>query len=440
MDRIHQATIPYREKVGMAMTLATQNSTNDKVKEVFDAYVKRWKPMVPWRTLSDALIAAPTEGGVDPVALRYAEMVDAYRENKPSAFNDAVTGAKAEFERRLPGMTERAQYEEHINEVEPFLRSMVLYVCVFLLAAVSWLVARRPLANAALILMVVAFVIQGYGLLARMEIMDRPLVWVTNLYSSAVFIGFVAVLLCIVLETLFRMGIGSACGAVIGFATLVVAHHLSRDGDTLAPLQAVLDTNFWLSTHVTTVTMGYSATYLAGALAVGFIVVGILRPNLPKKTMSTLAGMVYGIVCFALLFSTVGTLLGGIWADQSWGRFWGWDPKENGALMIVLWNALVLHARWGKIFGKASEWGVMCLCVFGNIVTSWSWFGTNLLGIGLHSYGFNSSTFWFLIGFATFNLAIITLGLLRILFVRPVKKPASTPTAHSDIEIAGTTA
>ena len=73
-----------------------------------------------------------------------------------------------------------------------------------------------------------------------------------------------------------------------------------------------------------------------------------------------LAKMVYGIVCFATLFSFVGTVLGGIWADQSWGRFWGWDPKENGALLIVLWNATILHARWG---GLVRERGLMNLAI-----------------------------------------------------------------------------
>ena len=108
-----------------------------------------------------------------------------------------------------------------------------------------------------------------------------------------------------------------------------------------------------------------------------------------------LAKMVYGIVCFATLFSFVGTVLGGIWADQSWGRFWGWDPKENGALLIVLWNAIILHARWG---GLMRERGIMNLAVFGNIVTSFSWFGVNMLGIGLHSYGFMDAAFkWLMI-------------------------------------------
>jgi hypothetical protein len=117
--------------------------------------------------------------------------------------------------------------------------------------------------------------------------------------------------------------------------------------------------------------------------------------------------MVYGIVCFAALFSFVGTVLGGIWADQSWGRFWGWDPKENGALMIVIWNALILHARWG---GLVRERGLMNLAIGGNIVTAWSWFGVNMLGIGLHSYGFMDAAFRWLMLFMGLQVALIVIG------------------------------
>src|SRR5262249_60820886 len=74
--------------------------------------------------------------------------------------------------------------------------------------------------------------------------------------------------------------------------------------------------------------------------------------------------------------------------DQAWGRFWGWDPKENGALIIVVWNALLLHARWA---GMIKQRGIAVLSVVGIIVTIWSWIGTNQLEIGLHAYGFNST-------------------------------------------------
>jgi len=136
-----------------------------------------------------------------------------------------------------------------------------------------------------------------------------------------------------------------------------------------------------------------------------------------------LSTMVYAIICFATLFSFVGTVLGGIWADQSWGRFWGWDPKENGALLIVLWNAVILHARWGNIGGERA---VMNLAIFGNIVTSFSWFGVNMLGIGLHSYGFMDAAFQWLMIFIGSQAVVIAIGLLPLSLWRSFRADASS--------------
>ena len=104
-------------------------------------------------------------------------------------------------------------------------------------------------------------------------------------------------------------------------------------------------------------------------------------------------------------------MLGGIWADQSWGRFWGWDPKENGALIIVLWNAIILHCRWA---GMVRQRGLMMLAVFGNVVTGWSWFGVNMLGVGLHSYGFTQAAFNWLIAFVATQVLIIGLAAIPL--------------------------
>jgi ABC-type transport system involved in cytochrome c biogenesis permease subunit len=184
-------------------------------------------------------------------------------------------------------------------------------------------------------------------------------------------------------------------------------------------LQAVLDTNFWLATHVVAITLGYASTFVAGLLAIIYIVRGVFTTTLKDQTSKALARMVYGIVCFATLFSFVGTVLGGIWADQSWGRFWGWDPKENGALLIVIWNALILHARWG---GMVRERGIMTLAVVGNIITSFSWFGVNMLGIGLHSYGFMDAAFKWLMGFTISQVVLIGIGLLPLHLWRSFRK------------------
>jgi ABC-type transport system involved in cytochrome c biogenesis permease subunit len=135
-----------------------------------------------------------------------------------------------------------------------------------------------------------------------------------------------------------------------------------------------------------------------------------------EETAASLERMAYGVVCFSLFFSFVGTILGGIWADQSWGRFWGWDPKENGALMIVLWNAFILHVRWGKL---SSERGLMAMMVFGNIVTALSWFGVNMLGIGLHSYGFMDKAFFWLLIFVITQALLIGAAYLPVRQTRP---------------------
>nr|MDQ3623253.1 cytochrome c biogenesis protein CcsA [Verrucomicrobiota bacterium] len=200
----------------------------------------------------------------------------------------------------------------------------------------------------------------------------------------------------------------------------------SLGGDTMEMMRAVLDTNFWLATHVVVVTLGYASTFVAGFLAIVYIVRGVFTRTLDNATAKSLVKMVYGIICFATLFSFVGTVLGGIWADQSWGRFWGWDPKENGALIIVLWNALILHARWG---GLIKERGLMNCAIVGNIVTSWSWFGVNMLGIGLHSYGFMDAAFWWLVLFVGSQLLLIGIGSLPPKMWRSFARLAEPPAA-----------
>ncbi len=362
-----------------------------------------------WKNIGQSLLEAMRDGRLDPAIVAYAEMEMTYRKGDAPAFNQVVSAFHQKLRADYPQLTRKIDFEFFLNHFEPFYKAIVLYVTVFILAFVSWLKWPQALGKAALWLLILTFVLHTFGLGARMWLQGRPPV--TNLYSSAIFVGWGACLLCIVLERIFRNGIGSITAATMGFLTLIIAHHLAGDGDTMEMLRAVLDTNIWLATHVVCVTIGYSATFLAGFLALVFILRGLFSASLDTATAKSLNRMVYGIVCFAMLFSFVGTILGGIWADQSWGRFWGFDPKENGALLIVLWNATILHARWG---GFIRERGLMCMAVFGNIVTSFSWFGVNMLGIGLHSYGFMEKATWWLGAFMVSQLVFIALGLLPL--------------------------
>ena len=360
-----------------------------------------------WRKMGESILSFVTAGNLHPAVPAYAAMATAFATNDPVTFNGTLDNYSSWLKQNFASRVRKANIESVFNQLQPFYSAMVIYVLIFILACASWLVWPQTLGRYAFILLIVIFVVHSAGLITRIYLEGRPPV--TNLYSSAVFIGWGAVLLGILLERFFRNGIGSATAAMIGFITLLIAHHLSMDGDTMEMMRAVLDTNGWLATHVVCVTLGYASTFLAGFLALTYILRGSLTSSLNQETARALARMVYGIVCFATLFSFVGTILGGIWADQSWGRFWGWDPKENGALLIVLWNAIILHARWG---GLVKHRGLMVMAVFGNIVTSWSWFGVNMLGIGLHSYGFMESAFPWLIGFCISQLGLMALGSL----------------------------
>ena len=362
-----------------------------------------------WRSVGQAIMQSIAARGMDPVVKLYASLGDAYRAGDSAAFEETVDRLTDRIGQPQPTGVKRARYEFFFNAVDPFTHTMALYVLAFLLACISWLTWQRPLNRAAFYLLLLAIAVHTFGLVSRMYLQERPPV--TNLYSSAIFIGWGAVIVALILERIFRDGIGAACAGAIGFITLIIAHHLAGNGDTLEMLQAVLDTNIWLATHVVAITTGYSAMFLAGMLAIIYIVRGVFTRSLEKNIADSLARMTYGVVCFATLFSFVGTVLGGIWADQSWGRFWGWDPKENGAVLIVLWCAIILHARWG---GFIRQRGLMIMAVFGNIVTSFSWFGVNMLGVGLHSYGFMQKAFPWLVGFIISQLALMCVALMPL--------------------------
>jgi ABC-type transport system involved in cytochrome c biogenesis permease subunit len=369
-----------------------------------------------WWHVSDALFNAVATGKVGYPTIMYGDLISAYRSDNVAGFNRIIQGYNQYLDRTIPEQLSRPRLEYLFNRAQPFLQAMVLYVIVLIFALFSWLKWPKTLGKTAVILLVCAFLLHTVGLLVRMYLQGRPPV--TNLYSSALFVGWGSVLLCLFLERFYKNGIGSVCASTIGFVTLLIAHNLQLDGDSLEMLRAVLDTNVWLATHVVMVTLGYSSVALAGFLGIIYILRGLFTTSFNETTASSLGRMIYGVTCFATLFSFVGTILGGIWADQSWGRFWGWDPKENGALLIVLWNAIILHARWG---GLVRERGLAVMSVFGNIVVSLSWFGVNMLGVGLHSYGFMDQAFGTLMTFIAIQLVIMALGMLPLKYWRGIQ-------------------
>jgi len=387
-----------------------------------------------WRPFPQAMAEHPPSSP-HPAVAHITAIMSAAHDGDAETFATASASYRALLERDEPGLMRRMRVEVLFNRASPFAGATAVYVLASLALAASFLLRARAAADSpwperlrssAVAFVVAALIVHTLAIAVRIYLQDRPPV--TNLYSSAVFVGWASVLAGLFLERLYPLGVAAFAAASVGASTLIVAHNLGADGDTMQMMQAVLDSNFWLATHVITITLGYSAVFLAGALGAVYLVARCCTRALDRDRALALSRMTYGVVCFALLLSFVGTVLGGIWADQSWGRFWGWDPKENGAALVVLITAIILHARWA---GLIKQRGVAVLAVAGNIVTAWSWFGTNMLGVGLHSYGFMDSAAFYLAAFVASQLLIMALALAPPRSTKP-NRPANAASADAE--------
>ena len=188
---------------------------------------------------------------------------------------------------------------------------------------------------------------------------------------------------------------------------LFFAKFVLEPGDTFRPIPEVLNSSVFLTLHVFTIALGFAGMILSGVVA-HLVLFRISRTSNPEPRASNLDRLLYGTLAFGGAFTILGTLLGGVWADFAWGRFWGFDPKECGALFVILWAMLLLHLRAGRL---VSPRGFALLSAFSTIVTFLCWFGINLLGVGLHSYGFQGGTAMWLIGFVVVDtLAIVAIA------------------------------
>jgi ABC-type transport system involved in cytochrome c biogenesis permease subunit len=310
---------------------------------------------------------------------------------EPRSFAAALEdlGARTGELARSRGELEKVGLELSYYKAGLIGRALELFVLAFVLAALTWLRPRsRILYLATSAAVVVPTLLLVAAITMRCLIRERPPV--STLYETVLFVTATGALTALVIEAIGRKRIALSAAAALGMVGLFVSngYEMLDKRDTMPSLVAVLDTNFWLATHVTAITIGYSAGMLAALLASVYLVSRFSpRARANDAFGISLSRMIYGVLCFGLIFSVVGTILGGVWANESWGRFWGWDPKENGALLIVISQLVILHARMG---GYLRAFGVAMGAAFGGTVVAFSWFGVNLLGVGLHSYGFTS--------------------------------------------------
>jgi ABC-type transport system involved in cytochrome c biogenesis permease subunit len=345
----------------------------------------------------------------DPELTRALEnlgaMAAAYQDGRQVEFDMAARAYRAFCEARIPepGVASHVGLEVRFNRWNLFSRAAWCYGFAFFLAFAGFVSERRGPRLAAAALLLPAVAMHAAGIAMRMVIMGRPPV--TNLHATFLFVGLVCVALSLILEAMQRSGLGLTAAGFSGLAMLMVAQKFFSDGDTMHKVVAVLDSNFWLSTHVVAITTGYAGCVVAGVLGHVYLVQRLATPDRREALAGAFRAMM-GMLAFGLVFSFLGTMLGGVWADQSWGRFWGWDPKENGALLIVLWCAMLYHAR---LAGWIAERGMAAGCVLGINVVLLAWLGVNLLSVGLHSYGFTSGLATGLFSTMTVEIAFVAI-------------------------------
>ncbi len=373
-----------------------------------DEFAKALKIIPPAKDDTTGLWISPWElldgREIEPHQDRIMKSMEAYLlaryEKNSISMDDALKSYKTGL---LSSPGDRVKFsilekETWLNKANLFTLSLVFYLFGFILLGISWMVQPILLKNVAYGSLISGFMLHTYGIYLRMVIMSRPPI--STLYETVIFVGFVIVLLSVVIEYLRKDGLGVFIGSVSGSMLHYVGFGYAADGDTLEMLVAVLNSNFWLATHVTTIILGYGTSLMAGLIGHLYLIEKIRVPNNSKRLKSIYDNM-FGVTLIALFFTLFGTILGGIWADQSWGRFWGWDPKENGALLIVLWQLMMVHMRLSGL-AKADRFALGM--VLNNIVVIMAWFGVNLLSIGLHSYGFASGIAVNIVLFTVFEL------------------------------------
>lgn len=351
----------------------------------------------------DAKVAAGVQG-----------MLSSYYQNNPELFHEItfllnqVLRNHGEEIQNYPSQA-TLQREIQLNHLKPFRLAWIGYGIAAFILALSLGLKGRLWYWSGLGLLILSFGVQLYGFILRASIAGRPPV--TNMYETVLWVPFGAVLFGIILEVIYRKKIFALACATVATLCLIVADTAPSILDpAINPLVPVLRSNYWLTIHVLTITLSYGAFTLALGVANlngGFYIFSPGR----KETIKSLNLFIYRALQIGVVLLAAGTILGGVWANQSWGRFWGWDPKEVWALIALLGYLAILHGRY---IGWIKGVGLTVCSIIAYLLVMMAWYGVNfILGVGLHSYGFSSGGAKFVTVFTAVQLLWVTMILLR---------------------------
>ncbi len=360
----------------------------------------------------------------EPIRGRFVDLLRAYQGGDDTAFAAAAKLTGSSVRAQAPQWSEATdrvlEVESLYNRVRPFLWAWVIY----LLAALTWyasiVTGSGRWKSTALGLTAIAAGVHIFGIALRCYVAGRPPV--TNMYESIMWVSLGVIFFASILYALQRQAVILCVATTLAMLGLVLGDSAPAMMDPgLHPLVPVLRSNYWLTVHVLTITLGYAAFALTYGIA-NVTLWGFLRKAMGKPLASArvaqLNQLTYRAMQFGVVLLAAGTILGGIWADYSWGRFWGWDPKEVWALIALLCYVTILHGRfagWISQFSFAA-WSVVA---FSSVVMAW--YGVNfVLGVGLHSYGFSNGGFGYVA--SGVGLQLLFVAVVSVLQARGAKQ------------------
>lgn len=312
----------------------------------------------------------------------------------------------------------KVSIEVFYNDVDVFQWSWVLYLFAGLFLLIPWL-SKEPkpfFLKAGFGLAVSAFMLHTLGFAIRIYLIGRPPV--SNMYETVLWVPWGTVFFAFILEYVYRRKIILIAACFMSVLCLILSGLSPGVLDpSLQPLQPVLRSTFWLATHVLVITISYGAFMLSWGIGNFILTAYLINAEKYKKQIQQSSVAVYRANQIGVVLLAAGIILGGVWADYSWGRFWGWDPKETWALIALLGYLAVLHARmtrWIGIFGHAA-WSVVS---FSLVVMAW--YGVNyVLGAGLHSYGFGAGGVEWVSALVVFQLLFVFYVYLQKVYKKP---------------------
>ncbi|WP_020494099.1 cytochrome c biogenesis protein [Verrucomicrobium sp. 3C] len=356
-----------------------------------------------WLALPEAKVVYPVEVSAK-LEQTWERMRNAVLSGKRDEAGAAAVALAEELRSLNPARypkTGKLRFEEAYRELQPWRWAWICYaasaICLALTSA--W---RRPLGYAAgWTLALTGFLFQIYGFACRILLAGRPPV--TNMYESVIWVAFGIVLFALLLEAVYRSRYLLLAAMPIAVLCLLFVQTQPLIFDpSLQPLVPVLRNNFWLTVHVLSVTLSYAAFGLALGLGDLYLWRWLRRHADGKRVDPVLTLYIYRCLQIGVFFLAAGVVLGAVWANYSWGRFWDWDPKETWALVSLLCYLALLH---GRIAGWWGEFGLAVGAVLCFLSVLMAWYGVNfVLGKGLHSYGFGSGAVGPVAGFALVQL------------------------------------